>query len=371
MSNFGKILLGVATTLALAAPAAHAEDFGAVYTASNDPAGNEILIWNRNANGRLTAGPAIATGGLGTGGSLGNQSGIVLDPSARWMFAVNAGDGSLSSLRVQEDTLELVDNVSSGGFRPVSVTVFGTLVYVLNAGDPDDPANNDNIAGFRFNLDGTLSPLAGSERPLSADNTAPAQIAFNREGTVLFVTEKATNALTTYVVGSDGLPTAGPISRNSARPTPFGFEFGDRDVVFVSEANQGGPGFVVPYRVDRETGAVSPAVDIEEIGQNATCWVVISDNGRRAYVTNTGSGTVTALEVNFDGTMDPIGNNGHDRNTGAGPLDLVLSRDGRSVYTLNSGDDNITHLRVRNDGRLRRSGTFGPLPDGANGLAVR
>jgi hypothetical protein len=44
------------------------EDKGAVYTMSNDPAGNKVLVFDRAADGRLTFGGAFSTGGLGTGG---------------------------------------------------------------------------------------------------------------------------------------------------------------------------------------------------------------------------------------------------------------------------------------------------------------
>lgn len=44
------------------------EDRGAVYTMTNDPAGNKVLVFDRAADGRLTFRGAFSTGGLGTGG---------------------------------------------------------------------------------------------------------------------------------------------------------------------------------------------------------------------------------------------------------------------------------------------------------------
>src|SRR6266404_2861975 len=51
---------------------------GAVYTLSNASSGNSVLIFNRGANGELTSGATLATGGLGTGGGLGSQGALVL-----------------------------------------------------------------------------------------------------------------------------------------------------------------------------------------------------------------------------------------------------------------------------------------------------
>ena len=44
------------------------ETVGAVYTMTNDPAGNAVLVFNRAEDGTLTAGGTFSTGGLGTGG---------------------------------------------------------------------------------------------------------------------------------------------------------------------------------------------------------------------------------------------------------------------------------------------------------------
>ncbi len=45
---------------------------GQVYTMNNNPAGNAVLVYDRAADGSLTAAGSFPTGGLGTGGGLGN-----------------------------------------------------------------------------------------------------------------------------------------------------------------------------------------------------------------------------------------------------------------------------------------------------------
>ena len=342
-------------------------DRGQIYTMSNSTRANAVIVFDRDRRGNLLQGAEFRTNGRGTGGSLGNQSGVVLDQSFRWLFVVNAGDGTISSFRVLERGLQFVDRVPSGGDSPISLTVFGTWVYVLNEGLAG--SSPDNISGFQFDSNGNLTPIPDSTRPLSADSTDPAQIGFNKEGTVLLITEKATNQITTYTVNDDGTPGTFR-TRPAARPTPFGFSFGDCDIVYISEANQGNVGFVASYRVDRETGEVfGPAIDILE-AQNAACWVVIANAGNIGYVTNTGSGTVSTFFINFDGTMSPR-NVRFNVQTGDGPLDLILSRDGSNLYTLNSGDNQIRVFSVReSDGRLIR-GQSVFVPPGANGLAVR
>ncbi len=355
-------------SLMIFSTAALASEIETVYTLSNDTQRNEVIGFERQDNGRLREIDRVSSAGRGTGGSLGNQNGVVLDPSDRWLFAINAGDRTITSFRVLEDSLERIDTDPSGGFSPVSIAVFGTLVYVVNEGNPDDPNDHDNITGFRLNLDGSLTQIPNSTRPLSTPLTDPAQISFNKEGTVLLVTEKATNMLTTYTLDGDGVASH-PLSRPSAVPTPFEFEFGDRDVVFISEANQGGPGVVVSYRVNRETGEVSAAVDVLHT-ENATCWVVLSNDQTIGYASNTGSASISPFRIFFDGSMELLSSNGGSVATGNAPLDIVLTQDGEYFYSLDSADNTISEFRVSRSGRLSFLGTT-DVPAGANGLAAR
>ena len=124
-------------------PATAATDgFGAVYTSTNATAGNQILVFNRGTNGSLTLQGSYATGGLGSGASLGSQSAVVLSQNNHWLFTVNAGSNQISSFSVSSKGLTLVDVVDSGGIRPISLTAYEDSLYVLNAG------GSGNISGF-------------------------------------------------------------------------------------------------------------------------------------------------------------------------------------------------------------------------------
>ena len=148
---------------------------GAVYTSTNATGGNEVLVFPRTGSGALGAPSAFATGGLGTGGGLGNQGAVVLSHDSRRLFVANAGSDEVSVFAVMPRGLELLDRVASGGTRPISIAVHGTLVYVLNAG------GTGNISGFVLEGD-DLQPLAGSTRPLSSAAADAAQVAFGPKG---------------------------------------------------------------------------------------------------------------------------------------------------------------------------------------------
>jgi 6-phosphogluconolactonase len=337
---------------------------GAVYVLSNEASGNAVLAFPRFANGTLGAPAAYPTGGLGSGGGLGSQGALVLSDGNRWLIGVDAGSSEVSVFRVLVGGLTLTDRQASGGSFPISVTIRGDIVYVLNAGD------DGNITGFRLSPSGTLAPLAGSTRPLSGTGTGPAQVEFSPNGRLLVVTEKATNLILTYRVAPGGL-TSGPMIHPSVGATPFGFAFAGHDRLIVSEAFGGAPdaSAMSSYRlIDGVPSVVSASVGTTE---TAACWVVVTNNRRFAYTTNTGSGSITGYLIEPDGQLVILSPDGVTASTGPGssPLDADLSIDSRFLYVLNGGTNEVGAFQLGVRGRLFPIAAASGLPASAVGLA--
>jgi 6-phosphogluconolactonase (cycloisomerase 2 family) len=328
---------------------------------SNAVEGNQILAFAQGTDGGLLPAGSTPTGGLGTGGGHGNQG--ALARGGEYLYAVNAGSNEISVLRFVASGLALVDVASSGGTRPVSVTVDDDVVYVLNAG-------SDSIAGFRRAADGRLSPLADSIRELSGTATDPAQIAFSADGRTLIVTERATNQIVTFPLGPDEVPVARHIHA-SPGATPFGFATGPGRRIYVSEAAGGAANAssVSSWRVapDGELALLTPTAATH---QSAACWLVLTPDGRFAYTTNTGSGTVSAFRVR-GGDLDLL-YAGVAAETGAGsaPIDVVTTSHGRFLHVLASGTDALLSFAIARDGSLSFVSEIA-TPDGANGLVTR
>jgi 6-phosphogluconolactonase len=354
--------LAVATGSALAADGAST---GAVYTLTNLPAGNAVAVFDRAADGSLTPSGTVPTGGNGTGAGLGSQGALVRD--GRRLFAVNAGSNTISALRLGSDHQPaLTDIAPSGGVMPISLTVHRHFLYVLNAGGGATAAN---IAGF-FVWRGQLFPLPGSSRPLSTAAPGPAQIEFTPDGRQLVVTEKATNRIVTYRVGLFGY-ASGPNPQPSAGQTPFGFEFDNRGRLIVSEAFGGAPDASAVSSYNVGSNSLISVLDASvPTTETAACWVVITQNGRYAYTTNTGSASVSGYAIGQDGSLSLLDADGRTGLTGAGPIDAALSRGSRFLYTLDSGAQQISAFAVNADGSLDGLGALGGLPAAAVGLAA-
>jgi 6-phosphogluconolactonase (cycloisomerase 2 family) len=351
-----------AADLGLTASVAGLSGPGAVYLMTNAAGGNAVMVFDRAANGELTPAGSYATGGTGTGGGLGNQESVILTTDHRYLYVVNAGSNDVSAFRVNRTGLQLVGAaVASGGQTPISVTAHGDLLYVLNAG------GSGGIAGFRLGTNGAPSPIPGSIQPLSSPAAGPAQIQFSPDGGLLVVTEKATNRISTYTVGADGV-ASGPNAQASAGQTPFGFNFNQRGDLVVSEAVGGAPGASTAssYRLDRNGNLTLVSGQVATT-QTAACWIAISQNGRFAFTTNTGSGSISSLAIGAGAALTLVE---AVAGTGVAPLDAAFTPGGRFLYVRNGGGT-VGAFRAGPMGGLTHIGEFGSLPAGANGMAAR
>lgn len=338
---------------------------GAVYTLSNSPAGNGVLVFTRAEDGSLTPAGSFPTGGFGSGSGLGSQGAVIVSDDHQLLFAVNAGSNSITSFRISDpQTLVLVNTVPSGGNRPTSVTYRHGLLYVLNA--ISIPGMPNNISGFTVANDGTLTPLADSTRPLSSEAAAPAQVNFDDLGSTIIVTERATNRIDTYAVGADGLLT-GPTVNASAGPTPFGFAVDKRNTILVSEAGPGGGASSYRMGANGSLNAVSAMI---MSGQRAACWSVITKNGRYGYVTNAGTSNISGFALNQDGAASLLNADGVTATTMGGPSDAAVSHNSQFLYARIGSQATIAIFAINSDGSLTALPVLTGLPAGVAGLAA-
>jgi len=348
---------------------------GAVYVLTNQ-VNNQVGAFRRTAKGILTFAGMFPTGGAGNPvpqGSdpatdpLASQGALIISHGNRFLFAVNAGSNQISVLKINKNELTVVDLVNSGGIRPISLALHDDLLYVLNEG------GTPNITGFTVEENGTLTPLAGSTRPLIGGVAAdPAQIGFSSDGSLLVVTEKMGNRINTYTINDDGLPSA-PIDNASNGMTPFGFAFNNAGTLVVSEAFGGAPNASAASSYSApESGILSVVSGSVPNSQTASCWVVIPNNGKFAFVSNTASGTISSYRIGTDvETLTLINSVAGSTGMGSSPIDMTLSNNSRYLFVLAAGSQSVVSFRVNQNGTLTMVDTAGGLPLGAQGIAAK
>jgi 6-phosphogluconolactonase len=391
----GLLALTVAALVAVAVPAfalgtsrtaGASKPSGKLYAQTNGLSGNQIVVFQRYADGSLKKVETVSTGGKGgaqeqpgcsaTCPQLDTDSEVDATPDGSLVFAVNAGSNTISSFRATSNGLKLVDQVSSDGAFPFSLTSHGKELYVLDT-------DSRNIAGFTFTPTGALTPIPGSVQPLTGDAMpgASRQIGFDKTGKVLVVSLLEPAEIDTFVVGAGG--AAGTASETpSTTPLPFGFAFDKKDQLIMSQVTtMTGAGSTATYSVSG-TGALTP---IDTVTSNGAlpCWAVVIPGQRFVFVANTGGGAPggasiatyalsSSGELTFKGVTPEL----------SGELlktDEWVSPDGRYLYvmahqgtaTAGATDSHIDEYRIAGTGVLTFIGATpsAGLALGLDGLA--
>jgi 6-phosphogluconolactonase (cycloisomerase 2 family) len=330
---------------------------GGVFVSTNGLNGNAVVAFARAADGSLTPTGTFATDGNGIGGAadpLASQFAVALSKNAKFLVVVNAGSNDISSFAVDGGSLTLVDRAASGGVRPVSVAIANGFVYALNA-------VSNTIGVLTLGSDGSLTAVPGLTKALAAGANGAAEVRANPTGDLLVVSERVSNRLETFAVGTDG-SLGNPVVTASAGTTPFGFDFTTRGQVIVSEAASASASSYVA-NVDGSLSVISAAAATL---QRATCWLIVNNSGRFAYTANAGTANITGFSIDAQGNLSRLDASGVTGDLGAGaqPLDLDMSRNGNFLYVMKNGTGTIGAFAVHGDGSLT------PMPD-TPGLAAR
>jgi 6-phosphogluconolactonase len=335
-----------------------------IYVQTNDAEKNEVIAYARAGDGRLDPLGRYETGGRGTGiPHLASQSSIVLSDDGAWLLVTNTGSDELTLFAVEANGLKLADTIASGGSAPTSIAVSGEIVYALNNG------GTPNISGFTL-ADGGLTPIAGSTRPLSAGNADPAQISFSPDGKTIVATERGTNAISSYTVDANGI-AEGPETIPSSGATPYGFDFANGSVI-VTEAFGGEKGKAAASSYSlAEPGHLASVSESIGDTRSEVCWAATTNDGRFAYVTNFGDGTISSYAIREGGTLELLEPIAGSTTIGEpGIRDEAITRDGRFLYAIDADHQRVFGWTVRDDGHLDLIGEFEGVPETVAGIAA-
>jgi 6-phosphogluconolactonase len=365
------IALALGSASAGLAEDAVSNDTGAVFVMTNAADKNEIIAYDRAANGILREGRRFETGGRGSGGlvdPLESQGSLILSQDHCFLFAVNAGSGDISTFRVSHSRLSLVNVIPSGGSSPNALAQHGDLLYVLNTG------GSSGVAGFRLRENGKLATIPNSVRFLSTNTSGAASLAFSPDGRFLVITERLTNSIDVFIVQEDGALSPVVVNQD-ASPGTFALAFTPNGAALVVETGPAGVqnGSTISSYGVLDDGSLFPiSSGLRTLGA-ATCWNVITPDGRFAYTDNAGSSTISGFAINNNGTLTPLPATIQATNpTGSSNIDMTISSDGKFLYSLNAGIGTIGIFAINKNGSLSNLGSIGGVlaKSGFNGIAA-
>ncbi|MCA0973776.1 lactonase family protein [Halomonas denitrificans] len=329
-----------ALLLSVSLPTMAKEVTGGVYVATNHQQQNSLVAWRQFDDGTLEKIGEYPTGGAGNGmdgglDPLGSAYGVWRSADDRNVLVANIGDGTLSSLHVQDDlTLTLNNVVDAGGAKPKAIDGHAGLVYVASTnGANDEPGV---IKGFTIDGNGQLTELANSLRAL---DDSPVSMEFTEDGKYLTVVGFLTGMVHVYAVDDDGLLSQTPVS---SLPSPhlsedrfFALPIGTKlitrpdghSTLLVTETRyitqgyqfhpssdeskakypflqeyEGQTGSMSSYDIDADGQLTMVSADVmtgTDIwgGEQAACWVTTSADGRYAWTTNSHTSSLSTYSI--------------------------------------------------------------------------
>jgi 6-phosphogluconolactonase len=344
---------------------------GAVFIMTNNADKNEVIAFERAADGSLGQSHSYDTEGRGSGGTsdpLESQGSLTLSPDHSLLFAVNAGSGTVSTFSVHKAELTLLSKTPSFGVQPSAVAEYQGLVYVLNSGGPG------SVVGFRLDYGGQLKQIPNSTAFLTGTTSGGASLAFSPNGHILVVTERVTNNIDAFTVKADGTLTPIVVNSNPA-PGSFSVTFAPNGVAIVSEtglASATNGSAISSYEVNANGTLTAISHSVPTLA-SGNCWNVVTPDGTKVYTSNPGSNSVSGFNIGKNGTLTPIaGTIVGSLPSDSHNVDIAITANGKYVYTIDSQSGNIGIFEVGSDGILNSLGQAGDLPKsvGFNGIAA-
>src|SRR6476659_486190 len=97
--------------------------------------------------------------------------------------------------------------------------------------------------------------------------------------------------------------------------------------------------------------------------RSEVCWAIVSADGRTAWVTNFGDGTISRYAIGADGSLELADAVAATTVQGMkGIRDAARSADGRFFYALDADAHRVFAYRVGDEGRLESIGSANGLP---------
>jgi hypothetical protein len=293
---------------------------GAVYTMSNGPTMNQILIHRLNINGQLTMVGAVNTNGTGVSTTkidpLVSQGPLIV--YSNYLFAVNPGSNSLSMFMINPwdaTQLTLLSVQPTNGWFPISVTVNDMYACVLTGG------NITGIRCFTYNSSG-LYVVPSFDRDLTSyiSQTIPpkgppqsmSEILFSADNLSLIIAVKGLNEaargyLLFYLLSNhQTILSSTPIQVTPNNAIfPFSMTLVEWNGLLITDPGANG---VLTLNYSSTNGMITNSLftPIDPSHAGALCWSTYSPTIGNYYVIGVSPAAIVELNLDLNSNINPV-----------------------------------------------------------------
>jgi len=331
-----------------------------LYTQSNETA-NMIVHFSRAADGSITITDRSGTGGVGTNGvksggtisgpdSLVSQHSVIISPDKSTLFAVNAGDNSISVFGINQTTgsLSLLNHMTTNGLSPNSLAFNNGVLYVTFQ------AGSNQLGAYQLGINGTLDQIGLYS--LNTAGSSPTQLVISPNGDFVVVSAgTGANAIISFPINGDGT-LASPVINTAGVTTPFAGAFLQTTSNWVYLSTDIMSKGLVSYSYSG-SGAVTSGASAAS-GVTAPCWLSITPNNQYAFVGN-GAGAISSYSVTTAGGVTLLSAQAATEPSVISGVPSVaadswVSADGKYLYSDYLGDDKVVAYSISDTGTLTK-----------------
>jgi 6-phosphogluconolactonase len=271
-----------------------------LYTANPGVGENDISLFSIATDGVLTE---VTPRTPVTPGATDPQN-LVMDPGGKYLYVANATSNNISVFTIDSSTGGLSQVAGSPfpiGASPLNMTISpsGNFLYVTTPSFSQS-SSFGSILGFSVNA-GTLLPIV----QISSDGQDPSGIAIDPKGAYLYVTNKVSNSISIFSVGSTGglkeVPGSALADVNQGPVAVLVDPSGG----FLYVANQGS-GNVATYTIDATTGFPTVIADSPFASEVNPSFLALDPSGKYLFVGNQQSSPGIEAFGNSGGSLNAI-----------------------------------------------------------------
>jgi 6-phosphogluconolactonase (cycloisomerase 2 family) len=302
---------------------------GLAYVGSGATSNPNVSLYGIEPNGTLTlVNSAVASGIVPAGMAFAN-----LGSAGRFLYMTNPNTNGVAQYAIAADgTLNpLTPATAPTGSIPEGIVVdpSNRYVYVTNQGD-------GTVSELTINSsNGTLSPMTPAAVTSGQSNAAMQAIAVNPSGNALYATDITNNDVAQFTIGSNGVLSAMSTATVPAGSLPVGAVV-DPSGKYLYVANSGNSS-VSQYTINSTTGSLSPmsTPTVPGTAESYPGALTVDTSGRYVYMSNLIGNSISQYLIGPGGALAPMSSPTVE--AGVAPGDVVTDPTGQFAYSANSG----------------------------------